>query len=170
MKAYMRMMAGYNQWANARLMEDCGRLDEGLYHKDLGAYYNSIHGTLDHVLLVDMIWLVRLHGEGETYDTFDMQLTESFEDYARERRTVDERLLAFVEQATEADLMRTILYRTIRNPVVMEQPVGSALVHVFNHQTHHRGQIHAFLTMHGLAPQPLDLLYFQRESGQGMAA
>ncbi|ADZ70813.1 DinB family protein [Polymorphum gilvum] len=170
MKAYMRMMAGYNHWANTRLLEDCTGLSDEEYHRNLAAYYRSIHGTLDHLLLADMIWLVRLYGEGEAFDTFDMTLTEDLASLKAERDILDARLIAYIDQVTEGELLQPIRYRTILNPVVIQQPIGAALVHVFNHQTHHRGQVHAFLTMLGRKPRALDLIHFQRESGLGMAA
>ncbi len=170
MKAYMRMMAGYNQWANERLLDDCQHLSEEEYHGDLSAYFRSIHGTLDHLLVADSIWLVRFSGEGTPFDTFDMTLTDNFEALKAERRKLDARLIAYVDHISEADLMRPILYRTIRNPVVIQQAMGAALVHVFNHQTHHRGQVHTFITMLGKTPHPLDLVHYQRETGLSIAA
>ena len=69
----------------------------------------------------------------------------------------------------ERDFLRTIIYRTVRKPLVMQQPLGAALFHFFNHQTHHRGQVHAMLTQLGHRPAALDMIYFQRETGVWMA-
>ena len=170
MKAVFRMLSRYNAWANARLLEDVETLPEDAYLRDLGTYFQSVHGTLDHLLLADMVWLQRFTGEGDAIDSLDEVLTEEFQDLKRQREKIDTRLIAFVDMCSEADVMRNIIYRTIRRPLVMEQPLGAAMMHVFNHQTHHRGQVHAMLTMLGKTPKALDLIYFQRDTGLGMAA
>ncbi|WP_349360868.1 DinB family protein [Stappia sp.] len=170
MKATFRMLAQYNEWANARLIADARKLTDEEYHRDLGAFFRSVHGTLDHLLVADLVWMQRFTGEGDPLDSLDEALTEDLGELAKRREKLDARLRSFVETSSEADFLRNILYRTIRRPLVTEQPLGAALMHVFNHQTHHRGQVHAFLTMLGQTPQALDLIYFQRDSGVGMAA
>ena len=83
------------------------------------------------------------------------------------RRAEDERILRYANALTDADLAGWFRYRTIVNPVDMEQQLSYALDHFFNHQTHHRGQAHALLTaITGTAPS-FDLIIFQRETGLG---
>ncbi|NRG18925.1 damage-inducible protein DinB [Rhizobiales bacterium] len=169
MKAALLMFAEYNRWANARILKACDELTSEEYHRDLGAFFRSVHGTLDHLLVADLIWMHRFTGLGDSLDSLDEVLTEDFASLKERRESVDGRILGFIQQLNESDIMRPILYRTIRKPLVMEQPLGSAMFHFFNHQTHHRGQAHAFLTMLGKKPEALDMIYFQRETGIGMS-
>ncbi|MDD7908895.1 MULTISPECIES: DinB family protein [Pseudovibrio] len=169
MKAAFVMFAAYNQWANNLLLEECAQLDEADYHRDLGVYFNSIHGTLDHQLVADRLWLYRFTGEGEAYDSLDDTLTGGFADLREKRKLMDERIISVIDRMQERDFMRTLIYRTVRKPLVMQQPLGAALFHFFNHQTHHRGQVHGMLTQLGRTPEAVDMIYFQRETGLGMA-
>ena len=93
---------------------------------------------------------------------------EAFADLSAARRAEDARIIDWIEGLTPAALAGRFRYQTISKPAPVEQPLAPALVHFFNHQTHHRGQCHAMLTrLVGKAPS-LDLIFFQRESGMGM--
>ncbi len=161
------MFAGYNRWANERLYEAAAKLSDADYRADRGAFFKSVHGTLNHLLVGDRVWMRRFTGEGQVPTTLDAILFEDFGDLRAARRAEDERILRYANALTDADLAGWIRYRTITNPVDMEQQLAPALDHFFNHQTHHRGQAHALLTaITGTAPS-LDLIVFQRETGIG---
>jgi uncharacterized damage-inducible protein DinB len=161
------MFAGYNRWANERLYDAASGLSDKDYRVDRGAFFKSMHGTLNHLLVADRIWMRRFTGEGEAPKELDAILHEDFAALRAARRAEDERILRYANALTEADLAGSIRYRTITNPTDMEQPLAPALDHFFNHQTHHRGQAHALLTaITGTAPS-FDLLIFQRETGIG---
>ncbi|MTI17601.1 damage-inducible protein DinB [Rhodobacteraceae bacterium RKSG542] len=169
MKAAFVMYAAYNKWANGILLRECEQISEDDYHRDMGVYFGSIHRTLDHQLLADHVWLYRLTGDGEPFDSLDDDMTGSLDVLTEKRIRLDERIISTIDQMKESDLMRTLIYRTLRKPLVMQQPLGAALFHFFNHQTHHRGQVHALMHQLGRTPPALDLIYFQNESGVGMA-
>lgn len=169
MKSHFAMMAAYNAWCNERIYEAVAQLPEADYHADRGAFFKSVSGTLNHLLATDRIWLKRLTGEGEAPGRLDAILFERFPDLRAARRYEDKRIIAYVESLSEADLAGRIRYRSITNPTEIEQPLGPTLAHVFNHQTHHRGQVHCLLTGFGLEAPVLDLVAFQRISGLGMA-
>lgn len=161
------MFAGYNAWANERLYDVASNLSDADYRADRGAFFKSMHGTLNHLLVADRIWMRRFTGEGEVAKSLDTILFEDFSELRAARRAEDERIIRYAKSLTEADLAGLFRFRTITNPVDMEQQLAPALDHFFNHQTHHRGQAHALLTaMTGTAPS-LDLLLFQRETGIG---
>lgn len=160
---HFRMLARYNSWANALVYDAVARLGDDGLHRDVGAYFGSINGTLNHVLVVDRLWIVRMTGDGEAPDSLDQVLYDDFADLAAARRAEDERLIAFADRLTEADLARPIRYRTVRTPLVEEQPMSAVLAHLFAHQIHHRGELRALLTAQGVKTVPFDLLYFQRE-------
>ena len=167
MTARYVMFAAYNRWANRRLYDDAAELSDTDYRADRGASFKSVHGTLNHLLVADRIWMHRFTGEGEAPDRLDAVLHDDLAGLRLAREAEDERIIRFVGALTEADLAGHFRYRTIMQPLTVEQKRAPALDHFFNHQTHHRGQAHCLLTaITGDAPS-LDLVMFQRESGLG---
>lgn len=170
MKARYTMFARYNQWANRRLYEAVTALPESDYRADRGAFFGSLHGTLNHVVVTDRIWMERFTGEGPVHMSLDEVPYGTLAELAAARRAEDERIIAFVDGLAEDDLSKTFSYRRFSDPREITQPLTPALDHFFNHQTHHRGQAHSLVTMSaGNDAMPaLDLLYFQRETGIGL--
>jgi uncharacterized damage-inducible protein DinB len=171
MKPHFAMMAGYNRWANERLYEAARALPDADYRTNRGAFFGSLHGTLNHLLVADRVWMRRFTGTGPLQTQLDEILFEEFAALERARQDMDERIITYVDVLAETDFAETFTYRTIVNPTDITQPLAPALTHFFNHQTHHRGQAHALVTMSaGNAAMPsLDLIMFQRETGIGLA-
>ena len=162
-KTHFALLARYNKWANARLYNMAGALPEEAYRRNVGAYFGSLHGTLNHLLAADRIWLRRLTGSGEHPDKLNATVCEDLSSLRTARQREDKRISGFVEQLEEAQLERPWDYKTL-NGTPQRQPLGQILAHLFNHQTHHRGQAHAILTVLGVTePDPLDLLIMLRE-------
>jgi uncharacterized damage-inducible protein DinB len=160
--AHYRMFGHYNAWANARLYDAAAQLREAQYLADRGAFFKSVHGTLNHLLATDRIWMQRFTGTGDAPNRLDAILFETFDQLRPAREAEDRRIVDFVDGLDDVRLAGTIKYRRISSPEQFEQPLAPALAHWFNHQTHHRGQVHALLTgLVGKAPE-LDLLIFQR--------
>jgi uncharacterized damage-inducible protein DinB len=157
-----RMFGHYNAWANGRLYAAVARLSPEQYRADRGAFFKSIHGTLNHLLATDRIWMQRFTGKGDAPNRLDAILFETFDELRAARETEDARIVDFVDSLDDARLAGTIKYRRVSSPELFEQQLAPALAHWFNHQTQHRGQVHAMLTgLVGEAPE-LDLLIFQR--------
>jgi uncharacterized damage-inducible protein DinB len=169
MKPHFAMMAGYNAWCNERIYDVVAQLPDADYRADRGAFFKSVHGTLNHLLVADRIWLKRFSGRGDAPNRLDAILFENLDDLRDARHREDERIIAYIDSLSEADLGGRIRYKTITNPVEIEQPLAPALIHFFNHQTHHRGQVHGLLTGFRLEAPSLDLILFQRKSGMGLA-
>ena len=162
MKDRFRQLAAYNQWANARLYEAAMVLSETDYRRDVGAFFRSMHGTLNHLLFVDRLWLKRLTGEGEHPDQLDAILYENRVDLALARADEDERIIGCVGSLDDSEIDGLIRYENIAGKR-FEQRRGEILTHLFNHQTHHRGQAHMILSVTtGNEPPPLDFVYMQR--------
>lgn len=162
------MLAAYNAWANRRLYDAAAQLGDAEYRADRGAFFKSVHGTLNHLLVTDRIWMKRFTDEGDAPDRLDAILFENLAELRPAREVEDGRIIRYVEGLGPEALTRTISYRRASTPERFVQPLAPALLHLFNHQTHHRGQVHALLTgLTGSAPS-IDLLPFQRESGIGM--
>ena len=165
MKRHFEMLAAYNTWVNERLYDAAASLPETEYRRDRGAFFGSLHGTLNHLLLGDIIWMHRFTGEGEEPAKLDDILFDDFGELRRARRQEDARIEAYVKDVDAAQLEGTVTYRTTRNPTTIEQELAPLLIHFFNHQTHHRGQAHGLLTAAcGEAPS-FDLLVYQRQTG-----
>jgi len=171
MKAHFLMFAQYNRWANERLYETVAQISDADYRADRGAFFGSLHGTLNHIVVADRIWMGRFTGEGSTHTRLDEIVHDDLAGLGAARRDDDERIIFYMETLSEHEIAGTFTYMPISTPGEVTQPLGPALAHFFNHQTHHRGQAHCLLTEiggHDFAP-PLDLGYFQRETGIGMS-
>lgn len=167
MKAHYLTFARYNQWANARLYAAAAALEDADYRADRGAFFKSLHGTLNHLLVADRIWMRRFTGTGEAADRLDAILFENLAELSAARKAEDERIIEWIAGLDEAAFIGKFRYRAVSTPREYEQELAPALAHFFNHQTHHRGQAHAMLTgLCGQAPE-LDLLFFQRYAGIG---
>ncbi|HEY6022923.1 MAG TPA: DinB family protein [Pseudolabrys sp.] len=170
MLARYRMFAGYNAWCNERLYHAAAQLPYADYRANRGAFFRSLHGTLNHLLVGDRIWMQRFTGQGELPPNLDAILYDEFVQLRAARRVEDERISGFIEALAEDNLTETIRYRTVVNPQDIEQALAPALDHFFNHQTHHRGQAHALLSaaMGNNRTPSFDLIIYQRETGQGL--
>ena len=163
LQPHLLMLAAYNRWANRRLYAAAAALADDQYRRDVGVYFKSVHGTLNHLLTADRIWMHRLQGTGEQPRALDVILFEDLAALAAARAIEDERIMGFVAALTAAALDAQCEYRTL-NGTPQRQPVREILAHLFNHQTHHRGHAHAALTRLGIPEPPsLDLLIMQRE-------
>jgi uncharacterized damage-inducible protein DinB len=162
------MLAAYNGWANRRLYAAAAELPDDEYRADRGAFFKSVHGTLNHLLVADRIWMKRFTGQGDAPGRLNAILFENLSDLRQAREAEDARISAYIDGLDDAALALRFRYRRASTPQEFEQPLAPALLHVFNHQTHHRGQVHAILTGLGREVPALDLMHFQRESGLGM--
>jgi uncharacterized damage-inducible protein DinB len=157
-----RQLADYNRWANLRLYGAALDMPEEVYRRPTGVFFGSLHGTLNHLLLTDRIWLRRLTGAGDHPDRLNAILYENRKDLLRARIAEDGRLIDVVASYGDADLIEAISYQTTSGKPY-RQALQDILLHLFNHQTHHRGQAHACCSiLTGAEPPSLDLLTFQR--------
>lgn len=170
MKDHFSMFAGYNRWANERLYRAASAVSAADFKAPQGAFFGSLCGTLNHLVVTDRIWMRRLTGDGPVQKRLDEILAEDLDTLAELRCAEDERIIAYVDGLTEDVLAGRFSYRTITAAMDITQPVAGALAHLFNHQTHHRGQATALLTRIAGpdACESLDLLQFQRATGIGM--
>jgi uncharacterized damage-inducible protein DinB len=170
MKSRYQMFAGYNAWCNERLYDAAATVPDADYRADRGAFFKSLHGTLNHLLVADRIWMRRFTGVGALPPSLDAILYDDLESLRTARRTQDTLIRRYIDGLSEADLLGTLRYRTVTNPRDIEQPLAPALDHFFNHQTHHRGQAHGLLSaILGNDKTPsFDLILFQRETGVGL--
>jgi uncharacterized damage-inducible protein DinB len=165
MLEHLRRMARYNAWANRQLYEVCAQLPEIEYHRQRQAFFGSIHGTLNHLLVTDRIWLARIEGKGSPQLRLDDQPCGTLVELREARDVEDARMIQLVDGYAEDDVGKSVRYRLITRPEDVETPLHVCWLHLFNHQTHHRGQVHDQLSQTDVAPPPLDLIYYLRRAG-----
>jgi len=151
-----RALARYNRLANARLYDACDRIGDSERRRARPAFFRSIHGTLNHILVGDRIWMARFQGKTVPSSGLDAILYEKFDDLRAARVEQDALIQAFAQSLTDARLLSTIAYRNNAG-LDFEDPVWMLILHFFNHQTHHRGQVHDMLCQTSVAPPSLDL-------------
>jgi uncharacterized damage-inducible protein DinB len=166
MKNRYTMFAGYNAWANRRLYDAAAQLSNADYRADRGAFFKSMHGTLNHLLTADWVWMHRFTGDGPSPEKLDAINHERLADLRVAREAEDRRIVDYVESLDEKALAGSIRYRRVSTPDEFVQPLMPALDHFFNHQTHHRGQAHSILCGFGRRDLVLDLLAYQRETAR----
>lgn len=163
-----RAMARYNRWMNEKLYAVAEKLSDAERKRDRGAFFGSIHRTLNHLLLADRVWLGRFTDatlqEGELgpggIRSLDQELYADFDELRRERATTDDAIDAFAATLTPEKLSANLRY--LRRGVVNEFPLWHAVAHLFNHQTHHRGQVTTLLMQAGHDPGVTDLVAMLR--------
>jgi len=164
------MFAAYNAWANARIYEAASGLTREQFARDVGAFFKSMRGTLNHLLVTDRIWMKRFTGEGDAPASLDTILYIDFAKLRVAREAEDKRILDWIGTQDARQLAGRFTYMTVTDMRTVSQRLAPALAHLFNHQTHHRGQAHTILTMLGQEAPSLDLIYFQRtEEGRAFA-
>ena len=161
-----RVLARYNALANRRIYGACARLTDAERKKHRPAFFGSIHGTLNHLLVGDRIWLARFSGEVVPSTDLDAILYEGFGELREAREREDARIEAFAARIDERFLEGTVRYVNNEDRT-LEDPVDLLVAHFFNHQTHHRGQVHDMLSQTSVPPPVLDLHRVIRPGPEG---
>ena len=167
---HFRMFALYNRWANAELYKAAAQLPEAALAEDRGAFFKSVLGVLNHLLVADRIWLGRLQGNGPVGYRLDETLFPALAPLTAARGEHDARLIEHIFALAEDQFTQDLAYRT--NAAPQTQKRHHILAHMFNHQAHHRGQAHDLLCQIGGrdAVPVLDLLAYQRHVMPGDVA
>jgi uncharacterized damage-inducible protein DinB len=172
-----RAFARYNRWMNERLYALCATIPDEERKRDRDAFFRSIHGTLNHLVLTDRAWLWRLTHDpavAESRDAagrpiattghLDQELYADFDVLRRERARTDGAIEDWVGTLDEGRIVATITYTTSKGERC-EHPLWWALTHFFNHQTHHRGQLTTLLSQLGHDPGVTDMIALLRSEG-----
>jgi uncharacterized damage-inducible protein DinB len=154
--AHFRRLARYNRIANARLYEACAALDDAEYREPRSGSMGSIHGLLNHILLGDRIWMERFETGPTSTPPLKTILYDNFEDLRTARTHEDARIEHFFGNLDESFWSRPIAYVNNQGKPYSEH-AAVVVAHLFNHQTHHRGQVHVMLSQTPVAPPSLDM-------------
>ena len=153
--------ARYNRWMNETIYAVAAKLTGAERRRDLGAFFKSIHGTLNHLLLADRIWLSRVGiGEAPKVAGLGDELYDDFDKLRAERAKTDGDLETWVATLTVEQLAAPFTYHSRRGSVT--HPLWYAVSHMFNHQTHHRGQVTTLLMQLGHDPGLTDMIAMLR--------
>ena len=166
---WLGALARYNRWMNDKLYGLSATLSDEARKRDVGAFFKSIHGTLNHLLLADRVWLARFTGVAAPAGfmapggirSLDQELYADFDALRRERALTDDELSAWVSTLSHERLSAPLVF--MRRGQRQETPLWWAVAHLFNHQTHHRGQITTLLTQQGCDPGSTDLFAMLKE-------
>jgi len=148
---------------NECLYATCAALPDEDRRADRGAFFRSIHGTLNHLLLGDLIWLGRFRGGTFPVASLDEELHADFPGLRREREATDREIETWVRGLTPQALAAPLRFRSITQDRERVFPLHHLAIHFFNHQTHHRGQITTLLFQCGVDPGVTDLLWLPGE-------
>ncbi len=153
--AMLATMARNNAWANARLHEAVRALPEGGFDAPREGFFPSLRATLNHILMCDLYYTdaVEENGRGDAAYRDPVDYAGPAE-LAAAQAAQDRRLIAFCDGLEEADLAREV--PTVRGAGVVPERIDALLMHLFQHQVHHRGQAHNMLSQAGVAPPQLD--------------
>jgi len=169
MKENLELMAAYNQTMNQRVYESTSSLSKDELDKERGAFFGSISGTLNHILVGDIIWLQRFAGHEAGFESLDSVrllaapnslgscLYEDFAELTAARRRVDAVMVQFTAELSESVIASVLMYNdTAGRP--FKRRLGFLVQHLFNHQTHHRGQVSTLLFQAGVDIGMTDLM------------
>jgi len=165
--AHSRLMAQYNEWMNSRMYALCASLPDEELHKDRGAFFQSIYGTLNHLAYGDLAFMSRFTGDPSVVPDPKTDLFGTFTRLRAERAALDNRILAWSESLTQAWLMEPLTYASKIDGKTRTVPKWVLVTHMFNHQTHHRGQATTLLSQMGLDVGSTDLPFMPQFQAQG---
>ena len=166
--AYAVTMARYNRWQNESLFHAAAALPDDERRRQRGAFFGSVHGTLNHLYWADSLWLSRF-GAAERPRSDNIKASveefERFEDLAAARQMLDAGIVRWAEALTDDNVAGEVTWWSGAYQKNVSRPAAVIIAHIFNHQTHHRGQAHAMLTAAGAKPEDTDLIYMPGVEG-----
>ena len=156
---YVQRMARYNRWQNENLYGAADALSDAERQRTRGAFFGSIHATLNHLLWGDRIWMSRLAGTPRPQGGIpqSVSLYADWNDLKRERAAFDTVIVDWADQLEDASLAGELTWFSGAIKAEVRKPKWLLVTHMFNHQTHHRGQVHCMLTQAGSKPGDTDL-------------
>jgi uncharacterized damage-inducible protein DinB len=175
----LSLLSRYNQWMNGRLYGV--PLDEEQRTREMGAYFGSVRGTLNHLLIVDSVWMMRLSGDRQRFALRDrdgvvIRVSSSrqlvyadFSEMTERRSALDRDITAWVDGLTEQTLARDLRWKD-SSEMEFEQPFADIVMHMFNHQTHHRGQVTTLIKQLGHDPGVTDYVIFAAQYRRGQVS
>jgi uncharacterized damage-inducible protein DinB len=165
--AYCKTMARYNEWMNSRIYALCATLPDPEVHKDRGAFFKSIYATLNHIAYGDLAFLSRFTGDPQEVPPLGVDLFGGLARLGHEREAIDQRLVDWSESLSPDWLAETLTYTSKVDGRLRTVPQWVLVAHMFNHQTHHRGQVTTLLSQMGLDVGSTDIPFMPEFQSAG---
>lgn len=150
-------MAGYNKWMDGRLYDVCSLIPDEDRRKDMGAFFKSIHGTLNHIYYGDAAWLERLRDNKFTPRKLGVDIFEDFNEMRAAQEKIDGEIIEWAGTLTPEYLNGDYEYISNVDGKIRALPRWVLATHMFNHQTHHRGQLTTLIMQLGIDPGVTDI-------------
>jgi uncharacterized damage-inducible protein DinB len=150
-------LAAYGAWMNGRMLDLCGKLTDAERRRDLGAFFKSIHGTFDHLIHGDVAWMGRFTGSPMPIKRIGVVAHESWDELDAARRALDGRMQSWAADLTEGWLADDMSFVSVSDGKTRVLPRWVLVTHMFNHGTHHRGQLTTLMKQLGMEPGVTDL-------------
>jgi uncharacterized damage-inducible protein DinB len=147
--SHCRVMAVYNAEMNERLYEVAASMPDGDRRADLGAFFDSIFATFNHLLWADQVWMSRFTSRARPGVGIRERMYDDFDALRRARQAMDEEIRTWADGVSRDWLAATVSWRSGQDGTTRSRPAWLLAVHLFNHQTHHRGQITAMMSRLG---------------------
>lgn len=157
---HARTFACYNRWQNRSIYGAAGTLTDAQRKEPRGAFFGSIHATLSHLLYADQAWMFRFTGAHKPKVSTiadSVSMCPDWSDLKRERQAFDEAIIAWADRLDPSALEGDLVWYSGAMKRELSGPRALLVAHMFNHQTHHRGQVHCLLTQFGAKPDDTDL-------------
>jgi len=154
---HYELMADYNRWMDRKLYEVCSRIPDDERKKDMGAFFKSIHGTLNHIYYGDTAWLERLRDNKFAPRTLGVDIFEDFKDLRAAQEKIDLELIEWAKTLSRDYLDSEYEYISNVDGISRTLPRWILVAHMFNHQTHHRGQLTTLIMQLGIDPGITDI-------------
>jgi uncharacterized damage-inducible protein DinB len=166
MLAHPHTMALFSAWANRRVLDACQGLEPGEVERDRGAFFGSILGTLNHILLVDLLYRERIEAVPTRFKSLDEILHTSLVELGDAQAQSDAYSAGLLDGMTEAQLDEPMgFYTLLDDPEYWEVAKRVYYTNLFQHQVHHRGHVHNMLSQAGIDPPPIGFIEHQVELG-----
>ena len=169
LQAHFVLMARYNQWMNAKVYDAASRLSAAELAEERGAFFGSILGTLNHLVVADTLWLKRFAAHHSSSTTLavmeplpipgrlDQPMFDDLEGLTAHRKWLDDVIINWIVALTDDELNAALSYHNTKG-VASSKRFSQLIYHFFNHQTHHRGQVSTLLFQVGIDIGVTDLL------------
>lgn len=169
LKDHFELLSVYNQWMNSKIYEAAAQLSAAELAKDRGAFFGSILGTLNHIIIGDTIWLKRFATHPSCLESLrelaglqnptslDQMVFNDFSSLSEHRIWLDSKIINWIAELSEGDLDFILSYHNTKG-ISASKRYSSLVLHFFNHQTHHRGQASTLLLQAGVNIGVTDLL------------
>lgn len=159
-QAYFLKLAEYNQWANQQLYAVLNILDDSQLHQLQPNFFDSIIKTANHIWVGDTLWLGRIDGNQPAKYQLDSVVFQDIKSLTTARVQLDQEIIEYIHNLTEQDILGKVSYSRLGE--LLQENLYDVLAHIFNHQTHHRGQLHSMVFAMMGQSLALDMIYFQR--------